>query len=738
MLHAGDDVTLRAHCRRSSEIRPIDATASAIVCRVARVRHVAVLRRTISSAFVGALLVLVLVPAAAQAATITPTRLDDPPGAGSCPSDCSLRQAITAAGAGGTVSLQPGTYQLKLGPLALKADLTLTGPSAGATSISAGGLSALVTITTAVNVAVTGITLSDGLAPASGSSGGTGGAILNNGVLTLNAVDLVRNAAAGGAPTSKVFGGSGGQGGALFNNGLVTINGGTLAENTARHGSAKFGLETTEFSGGNGQGGAIVNQGTLVAIGATLSANVAEGGLPGTIFGGNGGEGGAIVSFGSARIEGSALTANTAQASSTEGGEGGAIVNFGALNVTGSTLQGNVAAGTGSQRAEGGAIDTFGSTTIRNSTLSGNSAQGSAAEGGAIDAFSSLAITASTLNGNTSGGAGGAVEAFSAFELTNSTIAGNVAGTKGGGLQNSGSSVLANATIAANTAAANNGGNIDSSGASLVLHDTIVAAGKVTGGAGGENCTGTGNRISLGYNAEDRAQCGLNAAGDQTNVANLLLGTLAANGGPTQTIALPIASPAIDAGDPTGCTNALGEPLTTDQRGVHRPQGARCDIGAYEVEQAPVAALVLTRPPAPAIPALSGLRVSPNAFRAAATGATIAKKGKAKAGATISYSDSLAATTTFVIIKPTAGVRSGKRCVAPPRHRAKHKKLKRCTRLLTLGSFSHVDRAGVNNLRFSGRLRAKKLAPATYTLTATPKLGGRAGRKLTAHFTIKR
>lgn len=41
-------------------------------------------------------------------------------------------------------------------------------------------------------------------------------------------------------------------------------------------------------------------------------------------------------------------------------------------------------------------------------------------------------------------------------------------------------------------------------------------------------------------------------------------------------------SPANDAGDPDGCFDRAGEPLSTDQRGTSRIQGARCDIGAYE------------------------------------------------------------------------------------------------------------------------------------------------------------
>jgi len=55
-----------------------------------------------------------------------------------------------------------------------------------------------------------------------------------------------------------------------------------------------------------------------------------------------------------------------------------------------------------------------------------------------------------------------------------------------------------------------------------------------------------------------------------------MLGALADNGGPTQTMALPDGSPAIDAGNQVGCP-------TTDQRGVPRPR-SDCDIGAYEYD----------------------------------------------------------------------------------------------------------------------------------------------------------
>jgi hypothetical protein len=60
------------------------------------------------------------------------------------------------------------------------------------------------------------------------------------------------------------------------------------------------------------------------------------------------------------------------------------------------------------------------------------------------------------------------------------------------------------------------------------------------------------------------------------------LAALADNGGPTMTRALMLGSPAIDAGNPSGCTDSSAVMLTIDQRGGPRPLGSRCDIGAFE------------------------------------------------------------------------------------------------------------------------------------------------------------
>jgi hypothetical protein len=95
---------------------------------------------------------------------------------------------------------------------------------------------------------------------------------------------------------------------------------------------------------------------------------------------------------------------------------------------------------------------------------------------------------------------------------------------------------------------------------------------------------------SHGFNFSDDTSCGFTAATDKQNGADPKLGALANNGGGTSTRLPQPGSPLIDA-IPTGSCQADGASgITTDQRGVTRPQGPGCDIGAVEVEVAGPAA----------------------------------------------------------------------------------------------------------------------------------------------------
>lgn len=88
---------------------------------------------------------------------------------------------------------------------------------------------------------------------------------------------------------------------------------------------------------------------------------------------------------------------------------------------------------------------------------------------------------------------------------------------------------------------------------------------------------------SLGYNLDSDDTCTFTAASDLPST-DPLLGPLADNGGSTPTHALSPGSPAIDAGPPGSCLDALGATLSTDQRGVIKPLGAGCDSGAFEYD----------------------------------------------------------------------------------------------------------------------------------------------------------
>jgi hypothetical protein len=82
---------------------------------------------------------------------------------------------------------------------------------------------------------------------------------------------------------------------------------------------------------------------------------------------------------------------------------------------------------------------------------------------------------------------------------------------------------------------------------------------------------------SRGSNLANDGSCFLTSPGDLPN-RDPKLGALTANGGPTFTQAPRPGSPLIDHGTNAGCP-------TTDQRGVTRPQGPRCDIGAVEARK---------------------------------------------------------------------------------------------------------------------------------------------------------
>jgi hypothetical protein len=94
-----------------------------------------------------------------------------------------------------------------------------------------------------------------------------------------------------------------------------------------------------------------------------------------------------------------------------------------------------------------------------------------------------------------------------------------------------------------------------------------------------------------GYNLESGTSCGFTGTGDlQNTYPKLDPSGLQSNGGPTHTLALEPDSPAVDQIPVGGSCPASG---TTDQRGVSRPQGSKCDIGAFEMTAADGATVMI-------------------------------------------------------------------------------------------------------------------------------------------------
>jgi hypothetical protein len=294
-----------------------------------------------------------------------------------------------------------------------------------------------------------------------------------------------------------------------------------------------------------------------------------------TIQKGSGTRGGGVLNMGTMTISKLIISGNVA-------GAGGGIYNSGTMTISTSTIAGNFAASTYS--AAGGGIYNVGSLTINNSTLSKNSGTPAFVYGGAISNGGTLTINNSTLSGNSAngstGGAGGAIDTGAGtVTITNSTISGNSASAVfgGGGLYVEWGTVeISNSTISGNSSPVP-GGGISNTGATVMLQNSIV-----TGSSKGGNCYGT--MTSNGYNLSSDRTCNFSNKGD-LNSTNPKLGSLHNNGGPTQTMVLLAGSPAIDAGNPGGCTDNLGHVLKTDQRGQPRPDKedtAGCDMGAYE------------------------------------------------------------------------------------------------------------------------------------------------------------
>ena len=199
-------------------------------------------------------------------------------------------------------------------------------------------------------------------------------------------------------------------------------------------------------------------------------------------------------------------------------------------------------------------------------------------------------------------------------------------------------------------------------------------------------------------------------------------GTSAANAGPH--VAHVYASPGrytarLTVSDEIGCSTAT----------VFTGRTASCAGDARAASTTTVAV-------SPARPRLRARRMTPATFAAASRGASISVRRRRHVGTRIVYRDSAAAMSTLTFASVRAGTRRGRRCVAPSRGRHGHPR--RCTRFVRVGSVRHADRAGMSTLRFSGRLRGRRLRPGRYRLTVVARNAGGASRPVRARFRVIR
>lgn len=417
--------------------------------------------------------------------------------------------------------------------------------------------------------------------------------------------------------------------------GLITLSGQNATSLFQVYYGQTLTLDNMTLTRAYGQAGAVESFGRVVVKNSRLTDNLATGSggalasygqldVTSSIFSGNsaGLAGGAIyVDGGTATVGGSQFVNNTAtnaggalhasvvssltvNSSQFTGNkvtntfaQGGAVRGEGTVTVTGSSFAGN-------NGSRGGALSVGdGATKVSTTTMTGNWA----AYGGAIrQEGGDLTLTDVVIDRNgyaangtrvTTGGGGLSWGAGTA-KLTNVSITNNWASYGGGFDHESGTTGLTNVTISGNAAVG--GGGIDTNGGSIALTNVTIAGNKAPFNAGGvANRAGTvtakNTLLSGNYNPDTQGpwNCAKALAGASFSLSSdftcslgagrdglsLPLRLLANSGGFTLAHLLQKGSPALDTATGLGCP-------ATDQRGVARPQGTACDVGAVEMRPA--------------------------------------------------------------------------------------------------------------------------------------------------------
>jgi hypothetical protein len=242
---------------------------------------------------------------------------------GTTSTNCSLRDALTAAAANGAANItfdrtvfgSAQTITLTNGALNIPSNTTITGPAAGVTVSGGFAFSAILNVNSGVvNAAISNFTLSGN------STLGNGGGIYNDGQLT------VTHSSVSGNQSGGTYGAGNGAG--IFNDSSGTM----MLINSTVSGNIITGA-------GNANGGGIANSGMMTVINSSITGNnISCGGFPNGCannYGGGISNGGILI------LSGSSVQNNTTFVP----GQGGGISNGGILVVTNSVVANNQANG---------------------------------------------------------------------------------------------------------------------------------------------------------------------------------------------------------------------------------------------------------------------------------------------------------------------------------------------------------------------------------------------------------
>jgi len=563
----------------------------------------------------------------AQAATFTVTSADG---------DAST--AGTLRGAIGQAAANPGADEIEFAsalagatialhtPVVLNDSGTLTvdGSQAPGIAIDGGGTSALLDVVDG-DVTLDSLTLAhgrgaDGAARTNGvgGNGGDSAIFVETGAsLTLRRATLRDSrggdggAGSDGAAARTGAGGGGGGGSAVLNAGALTIDSSTLSGDAGGDGGAGGSSVDFNAGGGGAGGGALTNAAgaTLSIADSTLSGDVGgDGGDGGATAGESGGGGGGAAgaaliatSGGTAVVRNSTLAGNRAG----RGGDGGDSGGVGGTDLAGA------GGGAGPGAGGGGGGSYAGAGAAGGSGQTGHGGGGASAGSGPTTASGSGgggggAVSAGGSGGPGDGGGGGGGVNFGAggggagdggvgdgggggggFGGGNGGSAdGQPSDPGGAGFGGAGGDYQTAASAGRFGGGGGGGGDFSAVGASgsvgggAIAGDAGVTSTILAGSVGAADGTPANDcRATIADGAANLVQASegcTRPAGDALT-GDPLLGPLADDGGPTQTLAPALGSPAIDAG-------ANPDQLTSDQRGMPRETvDGGADVGAVEL-----------------------------------------------------------------------------------------------------------------------------------------------------------